>query len=100
MTFLIARISNEMLADFQCYPVDEDKESVTIVVYAENEKRIDAGIQSLENILDDEFQRKEFCEDCIHELTQSQVCLQRVMSTYTADYFFLKYEAHVSSTRP
>lgn len=52
------------------------RSSVTIVVYAESQNDIDTGIQSLENLLNKDFHKKEFQDRAIHDFTASQVCLR------------------------
>lgn len=45
-----------------------------IVVFSDCNQAVEAAIQHLEKLLDEDFVRKEFQEEVIRELSKSQVC--------------------------
>lgn len=45
-----------------------------IVVFSDCNQAVEAAIQHLENLLDENFVKKEFQEEVIRELSKSQVC--------------------------
>lgn len=62
-------------------PVLEDKQNdastATIIIYGEGQD-IDAGINRLENLLEGDFDTKEFKEEIIKKLSKTQVCDRRL----------------------
>ena len=46
------------------------------MVYAESQNDIDKGNQSLENLLNKDFHKKDFQDKVIHEFNANQVCLR------------------------
>ena len=72
---------------------EDKKSSINIVIYAENQSDIDAGIQSLDNLMDRDFQRKEIKEQIIHDFTPNQVSWNLV-KTYLISNFATIYLQH------
>lgn len=63
----------------QCSSLDlvdkqHDSSLAEIVVFGDCNQNVEAGIRHLENLLDRDFVRKEFREDIIRKLSESQVC--------------------------
>lgn len=44
------------------------------MVFGDCNQAVEEGIKQLENLLDEDFVRKEFREEVIRELSKSQVC--------------------------
>lgn len=57
------------------FGVKQNDSSLTnIVVFGDCNQAVEEGIKQLENLLDEDFVRKEFREEVIRELSKSQVC--------------------------
>lgn len=69
----------------------DDQSSVTIVVYANNQGDITAGITKLKDLLDEDFNTKEFNDDIISHLSPAQVCIHNL------EYFCPIYASGVIS---
>lgn len=54
---------------------DKDASKATFIVYGEGQN-IDAGINRLENLLEGNFDTKQFKEEIIKKLSKTQVCYQ------------------------
>ncbi|XP_062600982.1 uncharacterized protein LOC134262621 [Saccostrea cucullata] len=51
----------------------DDQSSVTIVVFADDQKNLDAGIRKLENLLDADFKTRDIRDDAIPDLSPEQM---------------------------
>lgn len=54
---------------------DKDASKATIIVYGESQD-IDTGINRLENLLEGDFDTKEFKDKIIPKLSKTQVCFR------------------------
>lgn len=57
-----------------------DSSTADIVVFGDCNQAVEEGIKQLENLLDEDFVRKEFREEVIRKLSKSQVCYRTIKS--------------------
>ncbi|XP_061194415.1 protein mono-ADP-ribosyltransferase PARP14-like isoform X2 [Saccostrea echinata] len=64
----------------------DDQSSIVIVIFADDEKNIDAAVKKLENLLDEDFNTKEFNDPIICQISKAQVnSLQNLESRFDVD---------------